>query len=79
MRGLSSLSSDITMRLLVASIFVLGLALGEDVTIRLEKGTVKGVREDHDMGQYYYAFKGIRYAAPPTDKLRFKVRAVGNV
>lgn len=48
-------------------------SLAEDVTVTTEKGSVKGVREDHDQGQYYYAFKGIRYAQPPTGKLRFKV------
>ncbi len=47
----------------------------EDVKVKTDKGAVKGVREDHDEGQYYYAFKGIRYAQPPTGKLRFKVCA----
>merc|ERR1712018_811261 len=31
-----------------------------------------GVRIDHDFGQYYYAFRGIRYAKAPVGKLRFK-------
>lgn len=48
------------------------LAAAEDVTVKIKQGGVKGNRQDHDHGQYYYAFKGIRYAKPPTDKLRFK-------
>ena len=37
------------------------------------KGTIKGTRVDHDFGQYYYSFRGIRYAKPPTEELRFMV------
>ena len=48
------------------------LCLAEEVTVKTDKGTVKGIREDHDAGQYYYAFKSIPYAQPPTGKLRFK-------
>ena len=51
------------------------MVVAEDVTIKTDKGTVKGIREDHEKGQYYYAFKGIRYAQPPTGKLRFKVNS----
>ena len=56
----------------LASVLALTSAV-EEVTVKTDKGTVKGIREDVEMGQYYYAFKGIRYAAPPTGKLRFKV------
>ena len=49
-----------------------GLAASEEVKVTTGKGSLKGVREDHDAGQYYYAFKGIRYAKPPTGDLRFK-------
>jgi hypothetical protein len=48
-------------------------ALAEDISVKMDKGTVKGIRVDHDMGQYYYSFRGVRYAQAPTGKLRFKV------
>jgi carboxylesterase type B len=47
-------------------------ALAEDISVKMDKGTVKGIRVDHDMGQYYYSFRGVRYAQAPTGKLRFK-------
>ena len=46
---------------------------GEDVTVNLSKGKLRGARLDYDFGQYYYAFKGIPYARPPVKELRFKV------
>ena len=49
------------------------MAFAEEMTVKTEKGTVKGIRVDHDFGQYYYSFRGIRYAQAPTGKLRFKV------
>ncbi len=55
------------------SLFILGIVHAEKVTVKISKGTIKGGRVDHDFGQYYYAFKGIRYAKPPTGELRFKV------
>ncbi len=54
-------------------VLLAGVAWAEDVSVRTEKGSVRGMREDHDRGQYYYAFKGIRYAQAPTGKLRFRV------
>ena len=49
------------------------MAFAEEMTVKTEKGTVRGIRVDHDFGQYYYSFRGIRYAQAPTGKLRFKV------
>jgi len=46
--------------------------IAEDITVKINKGAVKGVRIDHDFGQYYYSFRGIRYAQAPVGKLRFK-------
>ena len=43
------------------------------MTVSLEKGKIKGSRLDYDFGQYYYAFKGVPYARPPVNELRFKV------
>ena len=51
----------------------LGLARGEDITVSLAKGKIRGARLDYDFGQYYYAFKGVPYARPPVKELRFKV------
>ena len=49
------------------------VTFGEDVTVNLSKGKLRGARLDYDFGQYYYAFKGIPYARPPVKELRFKV------
>ena len=55
------------------SLLIFGLASAEDVTVKLDDvGTIRGARVDQEMGEYYYAFKGIRYAAAPTGKLRFR-------
>jgi len=48
------------------------VAFAEEVSVKTDKGSVKGIRQDHDFGQYYYSFRGIRYAQTPTGKLRFK-------
>ena len=61
------------MKLVLAVIAWAALAMAEEMTVKVEKGNVKGVRIDHDFGQYYYSFRGIRYAQAPTGKLRFKV------
>ena len=61
------------MRMVLAFLLILGLASAEEVTVRLDDvGTIRGSRVDQEMGEYYYAFKGIRYAAAPTGKLRFR-------
>jgi hypothetical protein len=61
------------MRLFLCLFLVMGLASCENVKVKTGKGTVKGKRVDHDFGQYYYSFRGIRYAKPPTEELRFMV------
>ena len=58
----------------VCLLLVASLACAEEITVKGEKGAIKGVRIDHDFGQYFYAFRGIRYAKAPVGKLRFKVR-----
>jgi len=60
------------MKLTVGLLLVATLAYAEEMTVQSHKGAVKGVRIDHDFGQYYYAFRGIRYAKAPVGKLRFK-------
>lgn len=60
------------MKLAVGLLLVATLAYAEEMTVQSHKGAVKGVRIDHDFGQYYYAFRGIRYAKAPVGKLRFK-------
>ena len=59
--------------LLAISLASLATSLGEDITVNLSKGKLRGARLDYDFGQYYYAFKGIPYARPPVKELRFKV------
>ena len=61
------------MRPVLCLFLILGLASCEDVKVKTGKGTIKGTRIDHDFGQYYYAFRGVRYAKSPTDELRFMV------
>jgi hypothetical protein len=64
---------------LLFALALFGLSSAEDVKVKLDGlGTMKGSRVDLDMGDYYYAFKGIRYAEAPTGKLRFKVRCLYN-
>jgi len=48
------------------------LSIAEEMSVKTDKGSIKGVRVDHDFGQYYYSFRGIRYAKAPVGKLRFK-------
>ncbi len=62
------------MKVAVGLLLVASLACAEEMTVKGEKGAIKGVRIDHDFGQYFYAFRGIRYAKAPVGKLRFKVR-----
>ena len=52
------------------------LTAAEDVMVNISKGKLKGERVDHDMGQYYYAFKGIPYAKAPVKELRFQVKMI---
>ena len=61
------------MKVAVCLLLVASLACAEEITVKGEKGAIKGVRIDHDFGQYFYAFRGIRYAKAPVGKLRFKV------
>ena len=61
---------ELTMLLLT---LLVSAVQGEDVTVSLSKGKLRGARLDYDFGQYYYAFKGIPYARPPVKELRFKV------
>lgn len=60
------------MKVAVGLLFVASLACAEEITVKGDKGAIKGVRIDHDFGQYFYAFRGIRYAKAPVGKLRFK-------
>lgn len=39
-----------------------------------EYGKVQGIEEISSLEDSYLAFYGIRYAEPPTGKLRFKVK-----
>ena len=49
------------------------LTLAEDVQVTINNGKLRGERVDADMGQYYYAFKGVPYAKAPVKELRFQV------
>merc|ERR1712227_483968 len=48
------------------------MGAAEDITVTTTKGRLRGERVDADMGQYYYAFKGVPYAKSPTKDLRFQ-------
>jgi len=58
--------------LLLLLFSVLGTVIGEDVTVSIQKGKIRGLRLDYDFGQYYYAFKGVPYAKPPIKERRFQ-------
>jgi len=60
------------MKLAVGVLLFATLAFAEEMSVQSKNGAIKGVRIDHDFGQYYYAFRGIRYAKAPVGKLRFK-------
>merc|ERR1711972_1150747 len=64
-------TGELTMLLLTLAL-LFSAVQGEDVTVNLSKGKLRGARLDYDFGQYYYAFKGIPYARPPVKELRFK-------
>merc|ERR1719232_2200768 len=51
---------------------LVSLTTAEDVTVSVVSGKLRGERVDYDFGQYYYAFKGVPYAKPPVQDLRFK-------
>ena len=51
----------------------LAISAAEDITVTTTRGRLRGERVDADMGQYYYAFKGVPYAKSPTKELRFQV------
>ena len=61
---------------LVTLVASLTIAAAEDITVTTTKGRLRGERVDADMGQYYYAFKGVPYAKSPTKDLRFQVWAI---
>ena len=58
---------------LVTLVATLAITAAEDITVTTTKGRLRGERVDADMGQYYYAFKGVPYAKSPTKDLRFQV------
>lgn len=41
--------------------------------VTVKQGKLQGIFEDNVLGSRYLAFKGIPFAAPPVDELRFKV------
>ena len=67
-------AETITMKVFLSVCLLASLVWGEDIVLKTEKGNVRGKRMDGDFGQYYYSFRGIRYAQAPTGKLRFKVK-----
>ena len=62
-----------THKALVTLVATLAITAAEDITVTTTKGRLRGERVDADMGQYYYAFKGVPYAKSPTKDLRFQV------
>ena len=61
------------MKLFLSICLLATLALAEDIVLKTQKGNVRGKRVDTDQGNYYYSFRGIRYAQAPVGKLRFMV------
>lgn len=48
----------------------------EEPITTTDYGLVKGKLQYSRNGREFYAFKGIPYAKPPTNELRFKVRNI---
>jgi len=42
--------------------------------VTVKQGKLQGILQENVLGSHYLAFKGIPFAAPPVDKLRFRVR-----
>ena len=61
------------MKLFLSLCLLASLALAEEIVLKTHKGNVRGKRVDTDQGDYYYSFRGIRYAQAPVGKLRFLV------
>ena len=64
------------MRLFLVTLCLISghLTSGEDVVIKLDKGSIKGTKKDFDDGKsFYLQFLGIKYAQSPTGPLRFMV------
>lgn len=62
-------------------IFIIFVNLVNSATIRVrtEYGDVEGITAKSIFGKRnYYSFKGIPYAKPPIDDLRFKVNLILN-
>ena len=62
------------MKVFLSLCLLASLALAEEIVLKTNKGNVRGKRVDTDQGDYYYSFRGIRYAQAPVGKLRFMVR-----
>lgn len=45
----------------------------KNVRVSVAQGTVVGLQDTLPNGQAFYSFKGIPYAQPPINDLRFKV------
>ena len=58
---------------LCATICALVKSQDDKVIVKIDQGTVKGLKVVTD-GLEYLSFRGIRYAQPPVGPLRFKVR-----
>ena len=61
------------MKVFLSICLLASLALAEEIVLKTNKGNVRGKRVDTDQGDYYYSFRGIRYAQAPVGKLRFMV------
>lgn len=46
---------------------------GEQVIISTNQGKVRGLVQNDFFGNKYYSFRGIPYAKPPINELRFQV------
>jgi Carboxylesterase family len=62
---------------LVLRVAIVGLLavtqVGAAVQVTVEQGVLLGTKAKTHDGNAFYAFKGVPFAAPPVEKLRFKV------
>ncbi|ALC45678.1 CG4757 [Drosophila busckii] len=58
--------------ILCACVLLAAATICWSIEVQTELGTIRGVSQTSRLGAEFYAFRGIRYAEPPVDKLRFK-------
>ena len=57
----------------IVVLYICWLCYGNEPTINIEQGTLKGKIKKDFKGNVFYAFFSVPYAKPPVGELRFEV------